>query len=244
MFTDTSMDSALKLARWCDVVLTADRQDMRLTSLNGINILLDINYFCIIELNSMREKPCAFCTKIRELLLYTGHHTGRYDHYDMFVKVAPLLPAKMLTGTVSVLAGNNNKRCTLLFYMELLLHLKVIRTLSLRYLHIFNIHIISYYSAGYWLIHRFLWHFIFCSYWTQPACGFYVVIEWWKQLLARTHPRNTRITPHSQPNSSLASVMTDSISWGTCQKIWPNWWVQFPFKNINYVLSVNKTLSG
>jgi hypothetical protein len=48
-----------------------------------------------------REKPCLFCT--RELLLNTRHHTGMYDHSDMFAKVAPIPPDKI--GTVSVSAG-------------------------------------------------------------------------------------------------------------------------------------------
>jgi hypothetical protein len=46
-----------------------------------------------------REKTCVFCTRIRQLLLYIGHHTGRYDHSDMFAKVGPLPPDKIPIGT-------------------------------------------------------------------------------------------------------------------------------------------------
>jgi hypothetical protein len=39
--------------------------------------------------------------RIRELLLITDH-TGSYDHPDMFAKIAPFPPGKMLIGKVSV----------------------------------------------------------------------------------------------------------------------------------------------
>jgi hypothetical protein len=62
-----------------------------------------------------REKPYVFCTRIKELLLYTGNHTGRYDHCDMFAKVASFPSNKIMIGPVSVSAGNDNERRTLLY---------------------------------------------------------------------------------------------------------------------------------
>jgi hypothetical protein len=60
----------------------------------------------------------------------------------MFAKVAPLPPDKMPIGTVSVSAGNDNERRTLIYYKNtastVLLHLKVIKTLSLEHLHKFS----------------------------------------------------------------------------------------------------------
>jgi hypothetical protein len=64
----------------------------------------------MVSLNMVREKPCVFYTRIRELLLFTGHHTRRYDHSDMSAKVAQLPPDKMSIGAVSVSARNDNER--------------------------------------------------------------------------------------------------------------------------------------
>ena len=65
-----------------------------MTEFNGVSQYGEGETLCILHL-------------IRELLLHTGYHTGRYDHSDMFAKVAPLPPDKMQIGTVSVSAGND-----------------------------------------------------------------------------------------------------------------------------------------
>ena len=78
-------------------------------------LVLSFNFFFLVSVNIGREKPCVFCSGIRELLLYTGHDTGRYAHSDMFARVAPMPPDKMPMGTVSVSAGNDDERCTLLY---------------------------------------------------------------------------------------------------------------------------------
>ncbi|KAK6310529.1 hypothetical protein J4Q44_G00185840 [Coregonus suidteri] len=77
-------------------------------------LLLGLSFF-IIELNviSQYEEGESLCILHQDQgipVVYMGHHTGRYDHSDMFAKVAPLPPDRMLIDTVSVSAGNDNKR--------------------------------------------------------------------------------------------------------------------------------------
>jgi hypothetical protein len=77
----------------------------------SFNILLD-NVYTLLECNGFSQYGeggnTVFCTRTRDFLLYTGHHTGRYDLSDMFTKVASLPPDKMQIDTVSVSAGNDN----------------------------------------------------------------------------------------------------------------------------------------
>ena len=128
--------------------------------------------------------------------------------------------------------------------MDILLHLKVIKTLSLEYLHKFNNCVLI-------LLCRLLTHSKLppashhtsaCSYWTQPAGGLFGAIELggnscgkgsdrWVCLRGskdtlKKHPQQTT---SPQANLGLASVIAASISWGASQKNEVKSVVQFPF---------------
>ena len=130
-------------------------------------------------------------------------------------------------------------------YMDLLLRLKYIKMLSLEYLHKFSNCILFVFLCSlltYSKLPPASHQTSACTYWTQPAGGLLVVIEFGETaagkvltdgcvlVVARTHPRNTHIKPHPQANWRMGSVMATSISWGASQKTRPNQRVQFPFK--------------
>jgi hypothetical protein len=99
------LHSWVLLTLWCKMLWWSPDWQTRLMlrSLNGERpgtrhknvtrpnfYLYCIFLYSIVSVNVGRENPCVFYTRIRELLLYTGHHTGMHDHSDIFSKVAPL----------------------------------------------------------------------------------------------------------------------------------------------------------